>query len=122
MLRTSRQHARLAIAACGVVEMDLEIEANERLVLRDAADFKAFRLVVRPEPGSPGDDALRRVLAATDSRLEGRHAWISEAWLRAQRRDDAQWQQQLTDMLTFAASRGWVDQRTGTIRAHIEKH
>ena len=85
-------------------------------VLDGVGDFKSFNLVA--EDGLAGP-ALAAALGPA-GRLEGGHAWISPAWLRAAAGGDAAWEAGFEKMLQYAAKQGWVD-AAGAIRAHVER-
>ncbi|MGW0162074.1 hypothetical protein ACWDUN_22455 [Mycobacterium sp. NPDC003323] len=62
-------------------------------------DFSAFKVVV----------------------LTAAHSWVDPADLTelAGRTDDPEWRRQLTGMLSYAESKGWLDEQ-GRIRGHVE--
>jgi hypothetical protein len=63
------------------------------------------------------DAAVSRIGSPADAD----HVWVDRAALEALAGDltqDAAWQRSLESMLTYAASKGWVDE-SGAIRAHV---
>jgi hypothetical protein len=67
--------------------------------LRDHEDFTTFKVCVQAPP----------------------HAWVEPAALTqvAGRTGDAAWQRKLADMVSYAQTRGWLDDH-GRVRAHLE--
>jgi hypothetical protein len=89
------------------------------ITLDEPDTFTAFHVAVR------GDDdaALAAAVATVGSMADPEHVLIDRAALEGLAGDHAQepdWQQSLSSMLQYAASKGWVDD-TGAIRAHIER-
>jgi hypothetical protein len=92
--------------------MFIKISAAAPATLEDPDNFKAFKVVA--SAGAP-DSAF-----AAFGRLDGDHAWVDPAWLKANGRpDDANWLAGLDKMLGYAKGAGWLDD-TGAVRAHIE--
>jgi hypothetical protein len=78
--------------------------------------FTAFKLVTEL-PKSCLGAALGKVGTLKDTD----HVWVSQAWLREQGAaygDD--WAKKLDGMISYAASKGWLDENAGAILAHIE--
>ena len=83
--------------------------------LEDVENLKGFKVVA----DSADPTALSAALAVA-GRLDGEHAWINEAWLRANTASQgADWQANFEKMLAYAQSKGWIE--NGSIRAHIER-
>lgn len=64
----------------------------------------------------PEDFSTFKVVVVTPS-----HSWVDPADLTALagRADDPDWQQKLAGMISYADSKGWLDER-GRIRAHVD--
>lgn len=64
----------------------------------------------------PEDFTSFKVVVVTAS-----HSWVDPADLTALagRSDDADWQQKLAGMISYAGTKGWLDEQ-GRIRAHVE--
>lgn len=64
----------------------------------------------------PEDFSTFKVVVVTPS-----HSWVDPADLTvlAGRADDPDWQQKLAGMISYADSKGWLDER-GRIRAHVD--
>ena len=81
------------------IEIDLTT-VPPGVTLRDADDFKGFKVVAgRPE-----------------------HAFVDPAALRSlagEKAEDPAWREQLEGMLAYASSKGWV-REDGAVRAHVE--
>lgn len=71
--------------------------------LEEAENFRA--LSVRGRNALPGV-------------IEGDHAWLEVAALRAAGPDEPEWQAGFDAMIAFAAKKGWM--RDGAVRAHVE--
>ncbi len=81
-----------------IIDVDLT-SVPPRISLREADDFKSFKLLAH-----------------------GEHAFVDRETLLAMdgaRAQDADWVAALDGMLAFAASKGWVND-DGETRAHIE--
>ena len=99
-----------------IVEIDLRGErAEARLV--DAEDFKSFKVVLRDAKPSLGERLAPVGVARVDE-----HAWVRVEALRRLAGPGATpaWEESLASMLEFARSRGWVDDETDSVRAHVE--
>jgi hypothetical protein len=100
-----------------IVELDLRGgDVTARLV--EPEDFRAFKAVLR-EAGPPLEE---RLAPAGIARVE-EHVWVPVETLRELAGDaaTAAWEESLLSMLEFARSRGWVDEETGALRAHVER-
>lgn len=64
----------------------------------------------------PDDFSAFKVVIVTSS-----HSWVepNELAALAGRADDPDWQRQLAGMMSYAQSKGWLDEQ-GRIRAHVE--
>jgi hypothetical protein len=64
----------------------------------------------------PDDFTSFKVVVLTPS-----HSWVEPGGLAALagRADDPDWQQKLAGMISYAESKGWLDEQ-GRIRAHVE--
>ncbi|MBM3598276.1 MAG: hypothetical protein FJX35_08680 [Alphaproteobacteria bacterium] len=99
--------------------MFVRIATDLRVTLEEPHDFKRFHVEI---PRSVDAAAASRALGAT-ARLEGSDkAWVSETALRGwpSVRDDKAWQDSFGGMLAYARKKGWIDEATGAIQAHIE--
>ncbi len=86
--------------------------------LEEAENLKGFNLLARYSEGDL--DSVGAALADA-GRVGDGHAWIDEAWLRtAAGPRDAAWKSDFDKMVAFAKSKGWYDEPTRSIRAHIE--
>lgn len=99
-----------------IVEIDLRgEEAQARLI--DPEDFTSFKVVVHDTKPS-----LEERLAAVGVVRVDEHAWVGVDALRRLAGPAATpaWEKSLGSMLEFARTRGWVDDETGSVRAHVE--
>jgi hypothetical protein len=99
--------------------MHILVDETCRVTLDDADDFQSFSVVVAaPRAAAP---SVTKALAAAGLRLEDGHCWVPQAWLRADngapRPDD--WQAKFDGMIAYAAKKGWIDEATGDVRAHV---
>jgi hypothetical protein len=95
--------------------MIIAIDASGAVSLKDATDFKGFKVT------TPNNDGtfLTKALAAA-GRYDGSHAWISQGWLIEQGKvHGAAWREEFDVMAAYAQSKGWIE--NGAIRAHVEK-
>lgn len=98
--------------------MIVQMDRAGAVSLAEADDFKGFKLVIA---GDPAGWASRQAGFGDLARLESdKHAWVSEAGLRALGPQNPEWQGNLTRMIDYARSKGWTEPGTGAIRGHIE--
>jgi len=88
--------------------------------LRDVENFKAFKVVAAVKRSAY--EEVRTHFGDAGYFRDPDTAFISEHWLRRQdkTRDDAAWQHDLGEMISYAQSKGWVDAGAGAIQAHVE--
>ena len=85
--------------------------------LEDHKNLRDFNLVADTVEGRL-DEVDAALKAADAGTTDESHAWISEAWVRAQG-GDAAWQKDFDAVIVYAKSKSWVDDH-GRIRAHVE--
>jgi hypothetical protein len=100
-----------------IVELDLS-GGTASAALLEADDFKAFKVVVRGAGPSLGEQTEALGVAKVDE-----HAWVHVDALRELAGPAAtpEWEASLAGMVEFARSKGWVDEETGAVRAHVER-
>jgi hypothetical protein len=94
--------------------MIIAIEVDGAVSLKEASDFKGFKVT------APNDDStfLTKALGPA-GRHDGSHAWISQDWLIEQgKAHGAAWREGFGKMAAYAQSKGWIE--NGAIRAHVE--
>jgi hypothetical protein len=94
--------------------MIIAIDASGAVTLKEATDFKGFKVT------TPNSDAafLTKALASA-GRYDGSHAWIGQGWLIDQGKvHGAAWREGFDKMAAYAQSKGWIE--NGAIRAHVE--
>jgi hypothetical protein len=100
-----------------IVEIHLPAgDAQARLV--DPGDFTSFKVVLYGA-GPPLAEKLGSIgVARVDE-----HVWVRVEALRrlAGKAATPDWEASLASMLEFARSRGWVDDETDSVRAHVER-
>jgi hypothetical protein len=94
--------------------MIIAIDARGAVTLKEATDFKGFKVT------TPNSDAAFLAKALTPAgRYDGSHAWITQSWLTDQGKvHGAAWREGFDKMAAYAQSKGWIE--NGAIRAHVE--
>jgi hypothetical protein len=98
--------------------MFVHIRHDFTIALEEPQDFKKFKLVIDADRANKA--RLDRAFSGLATVSDDGHAWISEAWLRACDPANKAWQDSLTGMISAVKKFGWIDEKTGAIRAHIE--
>ena len=100
--------------------MYLYVPAAGGVTLEEPDNFRAFKVVV----GSPDArlETVRTALAGIVSVPDRQIAWVSEQALRnwPGYAGNGAWQELLSGMIAKARPHGWIDDVTGSIRAHLE--
>jgi hypothetical protein len=100
--------------------MIIAITPSGQVELRDAENFRAFKIVDEAGGGSQRlEAALSGLATLTD---DGKAAWVVPGRLPAlagAAATDA-WRASLAKMIAAAGKFGWVNEADGTVRAHIE--
>ena len=88
--------------------------------LEEPDDCKRFHVAVLN--GRDPATVFGALVDAAAGRLEGDDAWITVDSVRrmAKGRVGPGWDADFEAMLRFAASKGWLDETGGSIRAHVE--
>jgi hypothetical protein len=87
-----------------------------RVSLEDIDTLTAFKVAA-----TESDRAGLGAALAPAGRFDGEHAWISEFWVRKSAAGrPPEWTAGFEKMLTFARSKGWYDDASAAIRAHID--
>jgi hypothetical protein len=95
--------------------MIIRIDASGAVSLKEATDFKGFKVTT---PNTDGG-FLAKALAVA-GRYDGSHAWIAQSWLIEQGKTHGDaWREEFDVMAAYAQSKGWIE--SGAIRAHVEK-
>jgi hypothetical protein len=102
-----------------IVVVDLTSEPAV-VSLAEPEDCRRFHVEVRGD-GEPGA-ARRAIEQAGAGRMDADGAMIAAEWIRTQAagRVPESWAGDFDGMLAFARDKGWLDDRTGTIQAHVE--
>lgn len=87
-----------------------------RAVVQDPQNLRQLHAEFRGVGDADADQALRRARLGA---VEGDHAWLDASALRAAGDGTADWNAQFDAMLRYAASKGWTDQGSARVRAHI---
>lgn len=92
---------------------------DDAVELVDADDCKGFHVEVR------GDVDVAGVLDASGAGTladDGEHALIEIGWVRQHATVvGPHWEQEFEGMLDYARGKGWIDEGTSSIVAHIER-
>jgi hypothetical protein len=102
--------------------MRLVIDAQGSVALDELDDLRRFKLVLTCAEMSRS--ALAQSLHGLGwPAADADAAWIDPASLRrlARRDDSRDWQSEFDGMLGIARKHGWVDEKTGAVRVHIER-
>ena len=92
---------------------------DDAVELVDAHDCKAFHVEVR---GDPDVDAVLDESGAGRLADDGEHALIEIGWVRrAAVGVSPDWDNDFGVMLDYARTKGWIDEGTGAIVAHLER-
>ena len=88
--------------------------------LEEPEDCKRFHVAV--VNGHDPTLVFGALVDAAAGRLEGDHAWITVDAVRRMAKDRVGpgWDTDFEAMLSFAASKGWLDPAGGSIQAHVE--
>jgi hypothetical protein len=87
-----------------------------RAAVADAENLKQLHTEFR----GVGDDAAAAALSAAGlGTVEGDHAWLDAAALRAAGDGSDGWTAGFDGMLAYAASKGWASADGSAVRAHI---
>lgn len=101
--------------------MIIHVAADGTVELKDADDFKNFKIVVA-KSGATGDfiaGALKGVAAVEP---DGKTAWVSQQALRSWQGKDqpSDWIASFDKMVELVRRFGWVRDQDQSVRAHIE--
>lgn len=92
---------------------------DDTVELVDAEDCKGFHVEVR------GDVDVAAVLDTSGAGKladDGEHALIEIGWVRQQAVGvGPQWEQDFAGMLDYARGKGWIDEGSSSIVAHLER-
>lgn len=101
--------------------MIIVISAEGRAELREADEFRSFKIVV--DAGLP-PAALGGALAGMATlEPDGKTAWVARDAVKRLRGADAPaaWTASFDKMVESVRRFGWVNDQTGSVRAHIER-
>jgi hypothetical protein len=87
-------------------------------VLEEVDNLRAFK--VTAPAALRGDPAFAKALTAA-GRLDREAVWVSETWLLEQAGEQpVAWVADFEKMLAFARTKGWYDEVSKAVRAHVE--
>ena len=90
----------------------------EGAVLEEIDNLRAFKVVA---PVTLRGAPAFAIAIAGIGRLDGEAVWVSEKWLREQAGEQpTAWAPDFEKMLTFAKTKGWYDDASKAVRAHVE--
>lgn len=100
--------------------MIISVRGGNQVTFDDHHNFRAFKVVVEVPNATLGDVqvALKDIASVPDRDT----AWVSADALRnwPSVKDDATWQEGFNAMIEKAKPHGWIDERSGAIKAHVE--
>ena len=102
----------------------IDLQPHPPLVtLEEPEDTSRFHVAVHGRSG-PAEQArvFGALVDAAAGRLDGANAWITVDAVRrlAAGRVGPTWDDDLARMLEYARAKGWLDEATHSIRAHLE--
>jgi hypothetical protein len=84
--------------------------------LDDLDNLRAFKIVA-----PAASKAALGVALGPAGRFDGEAGWVSEAWLRRETSaQPAAWAADFEKMITFAKAKGWYDEASQAVRAHVD--
>jgi hypothetical protein len=98
--------------------MYVKIAPSLQLSLEEATDCRSFKMLIHTKDRQ----AIATALSGTGMTVDGDYCWVPPQWLveKSQLAADSAWHKAFAAMLAYAKSKGWVDEATGAVRAHIE--
>ncbi|MEC3974374.1 hypothetical protein [Amycolatopsis sp. H20-H5] len=84
--------------------------------LFETANFRDLHVRLVGIDDNAAADSLR---ASGFGELDGDHAWLDPAALQAGGDDTSEWRAGFAAMLDFAAKRGWTNEDSTRVRAHL---
>jgi hypothetical protein len=87
-----------------------------RAVVQDTQNLRQLHAEFQKVGDAEADRALH---CAGLGAVAGDHVWLEPSALRAAGDGTADWNAQFDAMLRYAASKGWTDEQSGRVRAHI---
>lgn len=98
--------------------MIIRIDDQSRLVLEDASNFRAFKLLASSRHALAPFKLSHHAVEVTDEGV----AWVQQGWILAETQlsTSPEWKSGFDGMVAFAASKGWLRDSDNAIRAHIE--
>jgi hypothetical protein len=91
-------------------------DGDVRASVEDPGNLKQLHAEFR---GVSDDAAAAALAAAGIGTVDGDHAWLNAAALRAAGDGSAAWASGLDGMLAYAVSKGWATEDGTQVRAHI---
>jgi hypothetical protein len=84
--------------------------------VQDPQNLRQLHVEFQKVGDAEADQALHR---AGLGAVAGDHVWLEPSALRAAGNGSADWNAQFDAMLRYAASKGWTDEESARVRAHI---
>jgi hypothetical protein len=102
--------------------MIIAITAAGTLELKEPDDFKSFKIVAE-KPGATDAEIAEALKGVGTLDAEHKHAWITQTGMKnwGGHPAPAEWIASFDDMLEKVKKYGFVDEVTGSVRAHIER-
>ena len=102
--------------------MIIAITAAGTLELKEPDDFKGFKIVAE-KPGVTDAELVEALKGVGTLDAEHKHAWITQAGMKnwGGHPAPAEWVAAFDAMLEKVKKYGFVDEATGSVRAHIER-
>jgi hypothetical protein len=107
------------------VEVDFSSGPAPAIALRDAEDFRSFKVVTLGGAGEAGEaPRLADAVAAVGKVDDDGHVWLSTAAvveLAGARGAEPDWAESFAAMLAYAESHGFLSADGMRVRAHVER-
>lgn len=102
--------------------MIIAITSSGRLELKEAHDFKGFKIAVE-KPGMTDAEIAAALSGVATLDADGKNAWVSAEALKNLngQRQPEDWIASFDKMLEKVKPFGWVNEADGTVRGHLER-
>ncbi|MBT95016.1 MAG: hypothetical protein CL431_03500 [Acidimicrobiaceae bacterium] len=70
----------------------------------------------------PDPEEIIRIIGNKSTIIDSDHIWVSITWIlnQVQHQHDSEWKEQFENMVSYAKSKGWVNESQTHLQAHIE--
>mgnify|MGYP001190871711 FL=1 len=99
--------------------MFIQINASENTAtIQESEVLTSFE--IRSQETDP--KRIASIINNQSSVADDNHVWVSIAWVlqQVEHKHDADWKQQFENMIRYADSKGWLNEKQTHLQAHIE--